>query len=415
MYNYVTGFVKKDRRWVEKHVLESMMQDLLVDYREVRITFFDTVANAEVNWSPQEDSSNYHRTFGGTMGEFLSFVNHNQMRLETTNDLFNLEDLVSVNCREVLQVGFRVARGNRYMHPDSKGNETGVDLHLTRDGTNFSRFHGNSLFTVNGIIHPAVINDYGIYLREGHHTVKREGMQDISCINFEPVGGFVAKPFAKSWFYRANGRPQLLCNKTTFRYPEGTDDKLFGVVVDGYLHLLDGAITVRGESSLEINWDKIPLRSRFIAEDFCIRGEGSAREVKPRYQEKDLLTDAWLEDILFSPFTFLMIMNRTDISTYRAPLIPKKIPGLFYKEGKIQGLLKTQHGKIYSGKVDTDVCSYAELKLKHEVVSLPVTNEYPPLIETGYAEPERVLTKQGHMHLGLQTPTVMEVRYMVED
>lgn len=414
MYNYVTGFLKKDRQWVEKNVIDMKMTDLLIDYREVRLTLFDTVADEKVNWNVQEDSSNNHRTFGGTLGEYLSFINHNQMRLETSDDLFSLDSLIGVSCREVTQVGFKVSRANRYMHPDSKGNETGIDLYLQRDGTNFSRFQGNSLFTVNGIIHPAVINDYGIYLREGHNTVKREGLQDIACINFENVGGFEIKPFAKSWFFRANGRPQLLHNKTTFRYPEGTEDKLFGVVIDGYLHLLDKAITIRGDNSLEINWDVVPIRERFVDDGFCIRGEGATRAVKDRYQEKELYTDEWLEDILFSPFSFLLVMKRNDLSTFRRPLISKKLPGLYYKEGAIKGVLKTRHGKIYAGKIDRDQCSYQEAQLKHEVVSLPVKNTLPRLLETGYAEPERVLTDQGHMHKGLQVPTVMEVRYLVE-
>lgn len=356
------------------------LSDILIKFEEVHITVDDN--GVVSNWRPLTSTlRSLMQTSNFTLTEWIQYCNQNNIRLDTTSTPFTFDVLKTISTYGAREIGFKVERANAYINPDSLANSVGDDLRLSRAGTDYSKFVGNVLTTINGIVHPVVINQNGIYARNGNKTAQDVGVKDVSMINFKDLGGFKIQNFPISGMYKQQGGSVKLYDNCCFNMNYDVTGKVFGAVIDGYLHILDDVIEVVGQRQLRIDWRKVPLLKRAILANGNPPNRTSVRSVS-RVSEAMVTSNEWINDIILSPFTFLVVFNWGDITKSSKELISKGLPGVYFYPEDVNGIMMTSVGEIYSYKKFKDRSSYDMVREKHTQINLPVGGSYHDSFDT---------------------------------
>lgn len=380
MYAIVESFARTKREWSRVNLADTKMLDVLTAYEEVHITIDDD--GERVNWRPMT-STHYDIAIKTpfTLTEWIAHCNDNSIRLDVTSNPFTMDLLKSITSYSAFDIGFKADRSNFYVHPESDANLLGEDLRLTRAGTDYSKFVGNVMMSINGIIHPTASSENGFYAKGGHKALHGKPIEDLNLINFQELGGFTVQRLALLNMYKQEGGSVKLYENCCFNMKYDVTDKVFGIVIDGYLHLLDGVVQVVGTTSLKINWNKVPLLDRAIKMNGKTPSHSTVRG-KELVNEADIRTNEWVEDLLVSPFTFLVVFNRKDITTSVTNLVSKNLPGIYEYPTDLQGAAFTGDGEILSFKKFRDRSSYAIAREEHTVFNLALKGAYPSAFDT---------------------------------
>jgi hypothetical protein len=380
MYVITASFVRNRREWLEFNLGGVRMSDILTLFEDVHITVMYN--SQSVNWRPMYSALHdlmYKTPF--TLTEWMAHVNQNNINLDTTSTPFTFDILKKISAQGAREVGFSVSKANAYINPNSTANSIGEDLLLRRGNTDYSKFVGNILTSVNGIIHPVVINQHGIYVRNAIKTIMDSGVRDINMINFESIGGFKVENFPYSNMYKQDGGSVKLYNNCCFNMNYDVTGTVFGAIIDGYLHLLDDVIEIIGQRSIRIDWGKVPLLKRAIVANGSPPNKTAIRSVR-KVSESMVTSDEWIEDIIMSPFSYLLVFKRQDITKSSKEIVSKGIPGVYFSPEDISGPLFTGVGENYSYKKSRDFSTYEIAQDQHTLINLPVGGHYPSSFDT---------------------------------
>lgn len=393
MYQIVQSFVRDNRNWQSKNLNEVMMVDILTNFDEVHINIDED--GVVQNWRPM--TSEWYAivySSGYTLLEWVAHCNHNNIRLDMTSQPFSMGLLKRVSSYEAQAIGFKCTRANSYINPDSEANLVGNDIRFNREGTDYSKFVDNVLVSVNGIIHPTSSSDFGFFAKYGYQSISHSHLYDVNMINFEELGGFKIQRLPFNSRYTQGGVHSKIYNNCCFDMQHDITDKVIGVVLDGYLHLLDDVISIVGQTQFKLNWGRVPIRKRAIVAEGNPPGKSELRSTT-NITEDLVTSDEWLLDIIESPFSFLLIFNRTDITKSHKELITTELPGSYFYPTDIDGPVFTGQGETYSYHKQRDNSSYENAREEHTLINLPLTGSYPSAIETGLGS--------RHQHLGTGT------------
>ena len=411
MYTLVESFVRTKREWQKASLANVKTNELLTGFEEAHITLKD--GEDLVNWRPM---LSVHRptlrTTPFTLTEWIAHCNENNIRLDTTSTPFTFEKLKGISSHSAYDIGFSVDRSNFYINPNSDANKLGEDLRLTRPNTDYSKFVGNVLLAVNGRIHPTSSSDNGFYAKGGHKALRGGAVTDVNLINFQELGGFKVERLVTSKMYKQEGGSVKLYDNCCFNLGYKTTDKVFGIVIDGYLHLLDGVVQVIGKSSIRINWRMVPLLKRAIMDAGTTLSDSTVRNLE-RVSEADVRTNEWISDLISSPFTFLVTLKRSDITRSTNELISKGLAGIYEYPYAIDGMAMLDSGNTLSYKKFADRSSYAIAREGHTVYNLAVKPEYPSLFDTRLKGLTQYGTDSVQAGGVLKHPVVKMVQYHV--
>jgi len=380
MYLITASFARSKREWLSVNLGDMKLSEVLTAYEEIHITLDKD--GELINWRPI--TSTFYKTMYAsayTLTEWIAHCNDNNINLDTTSTPFSFDLLESISCYSGYDVGFSAARANAYIHPDSEGNLVGHDIRLTRPNTDYSKFVGNVLVSVNGLINPLVINDNGIFAKGGHDALHGEFIHDLSMVTFEKLGGFSIQNLPTMSMYRMEGGSVKTHDNNCYNMGYDVTDKVFGIVVDGYLHLLDDVIEIVGKQQLRVNWRNVPLLDRAIA---AAGKTPFASKVRNRelVSEADVTSNEWVEDIIMSPFTYLLVFNRPDITKSSTQLISKKLPGVYEYPTDLTGMVFTGNGETLSYKKTRDRSTYDIARDEHTLFNLPLFGSYASAFDT---------------------------------
>lgn len=110
----------------------------------------------------------------------------------------------------------------------------------------------NVLFSVDGLFVPAKYQDYGARLLNAGEMIRFGKKIELGMLNFEDVGQVDVEPITadmvdkidpgKTWF-----------DRLIVRTKQDVTNKTVGVVIGGYLHLLDGTVNVQGPNTVTLS------------------------------------------------------------------------------------------------------------------------------------------------------------------
>ena len=380
MYLITASYARSKREWLEVDLASKKMSEVLTGFEEVHITLDND--GSLVNWRPMTSefyADMYSTSY--TLLEWISHCNDNDIRLDVTSTPFTFTGLKRIDSYSAFDVGFNVERSNAYINPASDANSLGKDLRLSRDNTDYSLLVGKVLVSINGVVHPLILNDFGMYAKGGYDALHGSTIRDINLINFENIGGYVVERLPRSKMYKMDKGSVKWYDNCCFDLGYDVTNKVFGVVLDGYLHLLDGVIEIVGKTQIKVDWRKVPLLDRAIK----IKGKTpwlTTVRNKELVSESDVTSNEWIEDIVSSMFTFLMVFNRPDITKSITPLISKGLPGVYEYPHDLTGVAFTGDGETFSYKKSRDRCSYDIAREEYTMFNLPLMGHYPDSFDT---------------------------------
>ncbi len=178
-----------------------------------------------------------------------------------------------------------------------------------------SRIHNYSLTTVNGYVVNSNLHDYGVRALYGGDIIRKSNRYSVGHINFENIGKVTRIPVTESMVHKVDESRSLYDN-ILINTKTNLSGKTVGIVLGGYLHLLDDFVRITGEQTIGLTMNKIDILNRlyesmpildisYMALDNIMFGSVVNK----------VLSDEALLKYLTSPYTFIVLIDNPDMFT----------------------------------------------------------------------------------------------------
>lgn len=124
---------------------------------------------------------------------------------------------------------------------------------------------GSYLTVVNGVFHHCTFIDNELFVYGGYRNILNSKKVKVSIINTTPVGGHHAIKLKPEWVI--NTDEQSITNGVYLNIQNGKfnlNNKRMFLVIDGYLHALDGTYKMISDSILKIDTQKIDFVKEYL-------------------------------------------------------------------------------------------------------------------------------------------------------
>lgn len=196
-----------------------------------------------------------------TFGDWLTSIGNQSIPLQ---DVTPDKSRVYATYRDLWNSGFQVQSYNRNIAVEQELTlDQMIDAIVTKDGVEYSVIDKHVLFVVNGLVHNSVSLPEGLVVQDAGLSLQTSKENRIGLINFEAIGGINRYPITAEML--APPTDDLPYKEATYIKLTGIDtaDKTVGIVIGGYLHLLDSAYTQVGSNLLKVNFADYPLVERY--------------------------------------------------------------------------------------------------------------------------------------------------------
>ncbi len=334
---------KTTNRWVEIDVTNTNLNDLYALYREVEVpvlNFFDEaqtlfISKFESELRNLEDTLTYW--FGRIADRNLNLPNGHPT-LE-----FGYSEYIPLN----YHLGTKIQPAKSGYHPSHDVSiDDYDDIIVTLPDISQRHVHDYCLFTVNGFVFNSKYQDYGVRVCHAGDLVRNSEEFNGGIINFEKVGKVKQVPITpnmitkidtgKTWF------DKITIDTTTY-----VGDKSVGIVIGGYLHLLDDMVKVIGPTTVTLSMRNYALLDRISNSmkelDLTFMG---LDDINNSSSVGEFLNEDNIYKYLTSKYSFLVIIDNPNLEIDKYSVSTMAMSGT-YIVGKDQrlGFLTDQIGK----------------------------------------------------------------------
>lgn len=198
-----------------------------------------------------------------TLGNWLVSIGNQTIPLD--DDIPKL-DRVYATYRDVWQYGFQVQGYNRNISTEQPLTlDQMIDAIVTKDDVTYSDIDKYTLFVVNGLIHNSTSIPEGCIIEDAGRSLRVSKENRIGIINFETIGAIQRVPIKAEYLIPPTADLPYK-DSVYIRIPDvDMKDKTVGIVIGGFLHLLDGRYDQVGSNLVKINLRDYPLVERYWA------------------------------------------------------------------------------------------------------------------------------------------------------
>lgn len=203
-----------------------------------------------------------------------------------------------------------------------------------------------SLWLVNGYVVPTTYHTYGLRLLNAGDIVRRSRQMSISCLNFENVGKLEYQQLDTTSVFKQEGFANY-ADGVLIKTSKPIGKRTVGLILGGYLHLLDGSIKQVGPNTIEFIPNKQDIFNRLMQSDDFLEMEfmGVSGLDKSELVKTITKDENWLA-YLTSKYSQLVFISTDKL--YRDVAYPDPVtrPGSFIVDKDTNlGLLVDQYGK----------------------------------------------------------------------
>lgn len=184
-----------------------------------------------------------------------------------------------------------------------------TDLVVKYDGVNMEQLSKNTLWSCNGYYFRSFYSGGFIRLPNAGKAIIKSGRMDFGCLNFEKVGQVTTKPLTKDMIFKID---------TSLKYDsrlhidtkENLSQKSVGIVIGGYLHLVDDYLKVTSYSSIAITLNLTNILNRVIQSKQTLdMSFMHLDDLADDSNVKDILNDNNILQYLISNNSFLVFID----------------------------------------------------------------------------------------------------------
>ena len=220
------------------------------------------------------------------------------------------------------------------------------DVVVTHDKVSPEYFHDYTLCSVAGYYVRSTWHNYGMRLLGAGDVVRRANDTSLGVLNFERIGKIKKIPIRKTMVAKVDDQLSYY-NSLTINAGVSLTNKTVGIVIGGYLHLLDGVVKVISDRTVMLSLMSLPIIERVLASkdhlDLSVFGVDTIdiNAIVNRIRSEDAILS-----YLTHEHSFLVVIDNPYM--FKADVLPDTVnmPGkMFHDADAILGPLYDQRGK----------------------------------------------------------------------
>lgn len=330
------------RDWLKVDISAMKVTDVFANYREIEVGLFDAFNKpCTINLYQYEfELRNYQQTLGVWLNSL------GKRGLITTAGLPTLT-FKEVNYLPLTYYEGMFQLAKRGWHPSHQvPMEDYDDVVVAYNSITSKYLHSNVLFTVNGMFMPATYHDYGVRIFNAGDIIRKTGKVELGMLNFEQVGTVEVVPITSDMVFKVDGKKDYY-TELLIKSPKSLAGKTVGIVIGGYLHLLDGLIKPNSDTTAIITMKDISVVERVIAtKDILDLDFMGLDNLDVNASVAAVLDATNILKYLTCPYSFLVLVNNVNLSKRWDPVDPNVGMGNYLIDDSASlGLLVDETGK----------------------------------------------------------------------
>lgn len=224
--------------------------------------------------------------------------------------------------------------------------EDADDVIIEWPGLNSQYLKDRAIWMINGYIVPTTWHTYGLRLLNAGDIIRRSGEMSIGCLNLEEIGKVEYQQLDSTMVFKQEGFANY-ADGVVIKTTKPIGNRTVGMILGGYLHLLDGTVKQIGPNTVEFIPNKQDIINRLLQSDNYLEMEFmSVSGLSKGELVANITKDAnWLA-YLTSKYSQLVFISTDKL--YREVEYPDPVtrPGSFIIDESMNlGLLVDQYGK----------------------------------------------------------------------
>lgn len=301
---------KDTNRWIEVDISDKPLKDLFALYRKVEVPVFDFFGKALTLYIHDYEHELMNRDY--TLSSWFERIDDRHLNLTDGHPklTFSYVNYVPVNYHTST-----VKPAKAGYHPSQQvALEDYDDLIIDIEGYDPNYVAKHCLFSVNGFVFPSKYQNYGVRVLHAADAVRDSTNMEAGFLNFEKVGAIKQVPITKNMITKVDDSKTWF-DRITIDTTEYVGNKTVGIVLGGYLHLLDGLVKVIGPNTLSMSMRNYNLRERVINSmkelDLEFMGLDQVNNSVPL---NEFLNEQNVIDYLTSKYSFLVLIDNCEMS-----------------------------------------------------------------------------------------------------
>lgn len=301
---------KDTNRWIEVDISDKPLKDLFALYRKVEVPVFDFFGKALTLFLYDFERELKNRDY--TLSSWFERIADRRLDLTDGHPslTFSYANYVPVNYHSST-----IKPAKAGYHPTQEvAVEDYDDLIIDIEGYDPAYVTKHCLFSVNGFVFPSKYQDYGVRVLHAADAVRDSQNMEAGFLNFEKIGAIRQVPITKNMITKID-ESKTWFDRITIDTTEYIGNKTVGIVLGGYLHLLDGLVKVIGPNTLSLSMRNYNLRERVMNSmkelDLEFMGLDQVNNSVPL---NEFLNEENVVSYLTSKYSFLVLIDNTEMS-----------------------------------------------------------------------------------------------------
>lgn len=300
---------RKTRDWLKVDISAMKVADVFANYREIEVGIYDVYNKPyTLNLYDYEfELLNFQATLQGWFDRIGTRALTLKSALPTL--LFKEVNYLPLTYYEGQ---FQLAR--RGWHPSHEvPMEDYDDVIVAYNSITSKYLHENALFTVNGLFMPSTYHAYGVRVLNAGDVIRKTGKVELGLLNFEQVGTVEKIAITPEMVFKVDDAKDYY-SELMIKSPKPLAGKTLGIVIGGFLHLLDGLIRPNGDTTAMIILKDIPIVERVIATKGVLDLDFMGLDgLDDSVLVSTVVNDANILKYLTSPYSFLVLIDNKDL------------------------------------------------------------------------------------------------------
>lgn len=301
---------KDTNRWIEVDISDKPLKDLYALYRKVEVPVFDFFGKALTLFLHDFEKELRNRDY--TLSSWFERIDDRRLTLTDGHPSLSFS---YVNYIPLNYHSSTIKPAKAGYHPSQEvALEDYDDLIVDIEGYDPRYISQHCLFSVNGFVFPSKYQDYGVRVLHASDTVRDSHEMNAGFLNFEKVGAVRQIPITKNMITKIDENKTWF-DRITIDTTEYIGNKTVGIVLGGYLHLLDDLVKVIGPNTLTLSMRNYNLRERVMNSmkelDLEFMGLDQVNNSVPI---NEFLTEDNLVKYITSKYSFLVLIDNCEMS-----------------------------------------------------------------------------------------------------
>jgi len=318
MYALVTAFVKANKtfsQWEEKDIGEELLMNIFSSYKAAVLVLTHSLLDQPVSLDMENIRA---KTVGSnsTLNQFL--IDNGNTTLPTGETIPSIKEKY-VKYNDAVRAGYKIYLTDGSSSIDDQTREGKTDIKLMKSGIDFEYFYKHVLVSINGFIHRTDYDTNGAYVRDCVESLEVSGCDTVGLISFDGVAQLDFLSITDEMIYKRNPAANLR-DRIDIKLPIDVSNKSLGLVLGGYLHLVDQTLFTRtGPDTITIKFDRFNFINRYFESKQFLNLDSLGLSKSPDNPDflniAELMSDEVITRYLKLSQSFIILLDSVDLAT----------------------------------------------------------------------------------------------------